>query len=220
VLAQAEYLDRFEAALRTAGKLGDRLRQRRAHNGASRELAGLLASRLYVLDRALEGLGDEAPADVFVRIRPIARGEPEEGDAFAEQLASMYVAWGEKRGMRVRRLETDQGGEHVLTVSGLGAGTILAPEAGIHVLEVAGDEQHERAVERVAVAVELAPWLPGPAGDRSLTAHAESPLADLSAPTQVVRRYRAEPSPLVRDGARRYRTGRLDRVLGGDFDVF
>jgi ATP-dependent Clp protease ATP-binding subunit ClpC len=28
------------------------------------------------------------------------------------------------------------------------------------------------------------------------------------------------PSPLVRDTARGWRTGRLDRVLAGDFDLF
>jgi ATP-dependent Clp protease ATP-binding subunit ClpC len=36
----------------------------------------------------------------------------------------------------------------------------------------------------------------------------------------VVRRYRPEPAPLVRDAVRGYRTGRLDRVLDGDFDLF
>jgi ATP-dependent Clp protease ATP-binding subunit ClpC len=34
-----------------------------------------------------------------------------------------------------------------------------------------------------------------------------------------VRRYREWPSPLVRDGVRGWRTGRLDHVLGGDFDL-
>ena len=47
-----------------------------------------------------------------------------------------------------------------------------------------------------------------------LGAHAEAPT-----PTRIVRRYRRTPSPLVRDGVRGYRTGRLDRVLAGDFDV-
>jgi hypothetical protein len=35
----------------------------------------------------------------------------------------------------------------------------------------------------------------------------------------IVRRYREEPSPLVRDAVRRWRTGRIDRVFAGDFDV-
>lgn len=36
----------------------------------------------------------------------------------------------------------------------------------------------------------------------------------------VARRYREQSSPLVRDGARGWRTGRIDRVVGGDFDFF
>jgi ATP-dependent Clp protease ATP-binding subunit ClpC len=37
-------------------------------------------------------------------------------------------------------------------------------------------------------------------------------------PNTVVRRYREQP-PLVRDAAGGWRTGRLDVVLGGDFDL-
>ena len=37
---------------------------------------------------------------------------------------------------------------------------------------------------------------------------------------RIVRRYQREPTPLVRDGVRKYRTGRLDRVLAGGFDLF
>ena len=36
---------------------------------------------------------------------------------------------------------------------------------------------------------------------------------------EVVRRYRENPSPLVRDVRRGWRTGRLDLVLAGDFDL-
>ena len=46
----------------------------------------------------------------------------------------------------------------------------------------------------------------------------------LAAPTGVesvaiVRRYRERPSPLVRDAVKGWRTGKLDRVLLGDFDL-
>ncbi len=36
---------------------------------------------------------------------------------------------------------------------------------------------------------------------------------------QITRRYREVPSPLVRDSSRGWRSGRLDRVLDGDFDL-
>jgi ATP-dependent Clp protease ATP-binding subunit ClpC len=35
-----------------------------------------------------------------------------------------------------------------------------------------------------------------------------------------VRRYREHPAPLVRDAVRGWRTGRAERVFGGDFDLF
>jgi len=35
----------------------------------------------------------------------------------------------------------------------------------------------------------------------------------------IVRRYREHPSPLVRDGVRHWRTGKIERVFGGDFDL-
>jgi hypothetical protein len=34
-----------------------------------------------------------------------------------------------------------------------------------------------------------------------------------------VRRYRGEPAPLVRSGDGSWRTGKLDAVLRGDFDL-
>ena len=37
--------------------------------------------------------------------------------------------------------------------------------------------------------------------------------------TAIVRRYRRDPSPLVRDAVRGWRTGRIDLVLGGQFDL-
>jgi hypothetical protein len=38
-------------------------------------------------------------------------------------------------------------------------------------------------------------------------------------PSSVVRRYRGEPSPLVRDMTAGWRSGRFDAVLRGDFDL-
>ena len=103
--------------------------------------------------------------------------------------------------MRFERLDPE---EHLYAVSGLGAGTILAPEAGLHVLEIPEQREGSRA-ERVHAIVQVA----------SRQSELRAP-----APTNVVRRYRAEPTPLVRDAVRGYRTGRFDRVLAGDFDLF
>ena len=44
-------------------------------------------------------------------------------------------------------------------------------------------------------------------------------LAAMPATTNIVRRYREGPSAMVRDMANGWRSGRLDAVLGGDFDL-
>jgi ATP-dependent Clp protease ATP-binding subunit ClpC len=112
--------------------------------------------------------------------------------------------------------------EALLHVGGLGCGVILPPEAGLHVLEVPDARGREgRSVERVTVGVQLAACEPA---DRTapdaLLHQGRDALADAAVPAQVVRRYRSEPSSLVRDAVRGYRTGRLDSVLAGDFDLF
>jgi ATP-dependent Clp protease ATP-binding subunit ClpC len=215
VLAEVEYLDRFEAALRTAAKLAERLEHRNGRGGAS--VTALLASRLYVLECALAGLDAGAPADVFVRVRPAADSGGEAAELIA-LLEEMYARWAERRGMRLERVGSDGRHDVVLSVSGLGAGHILSAEAGLHVLE---DASGPDGGTRIAAAVEVAPS--EPAADRStgaVRAGAEAAFASTPLPTQVVRRYRRHPSPLVRDSVRGYRTGRIDRVLDGDFDLF
>jgi hypothetical protein len=73
----------------------------------------------------------------------------------------------------------------------------------LHVFELPAGH---RSFDRVSVVVSVAPHGNG-----------ASPPADGAEPA-VVRRYRHSPSPLVRD-ASGTRTGRIDRVLGGDFDL-
>ncbi len=213
VLAEAEYLDRFETASETAARLGERLG--RAAPGGRDRLVRLLAQRLYVLDASLHGIAAGATPDVFVHLRAVGGAE---AVGFADELARMYEGWAERCGMRLDRLAGDVGsGEHVLAVSGLGASVILSDETGLHVLELADEG---RGPEPRGVFVVIAPWEPGLPGDRATrVARARQALAAATASERVVRRYRREPSPLVRDAVRGYRTGRLDRVLAGDFDV-
>ncbi len=72
-LARAEYLDRLEAALKTAERLGERLARTGGRNGeGTTDLVRLLANRLHVLDSAVAGLHADAPEQVFLRIRPAA----------------------------------------------------------------------------------------------------------------------------------------------------
>ena len=216
VLAEAEYLDRLEAAYATAAKLGERLARHanRARNGTG-ELAGLLALRLHVLEAAVAGLEEEPGGDLFLELRPAGS---EDARAWVETLAEMYKAWARRRGMRFERLDPD---EHLYAVSGLGAGVLLAGEAGLHVLEVPEEGREDGRAERLHALVHVA-TAPAARIDEHETPMARARRALQRAPRgeTVVRRYRAEPTPLVRDAVRGYRTGRFDRVLAGDFDLF
>ena len=210
LLAEAEYLERMQVATHTAERLGMRLQRSTKDDGrANPRLVGLLAGRLYVLDRALAGVANGSSIEVVVSLRPsgVARGDDGVGDEFAAVLTEMYVAWADRRGMSADLLDAADGRRR-LAISGLGCGEILGPEAGLHVLEHVGEAADGgQVVDRDQVQVVVSGHGPG------------APEAT-EASNVVVRRYRPGKSPLVRDSVRGYRTGRLDLVLGGDFDLF
>ena len=77
-----------------------------------------------------------------------------------------------------------------------------------------------RALDRATVRVRIAARIPGVQGEGiALDEVASEAIADAPAVNVVVRRYRTGTSPLVRDSVRGYRTGHLDRVLRGGFDL-
>jgi ATP-dependent Clp protease ATP-binding subunit ClpC len=103
----------------------------------------------------------------------------------------------------------------------LQCGEILSLEAGLHVLELV-DETRDGSpvVDRDQVQVSVARRAPSPERSSVETLRdARAALADVPR-SAIVRRYRPGRSSLVRDAIRGYRTGRLDRVLAGDFDLY
>ena len=224
VLGLAEYMDRVEAGLDTAGSLLGRLRGRRER--VPEDLVGRLAQQLYLLDAACRVLAEGEPRDAFLEVRACteAGADAETSARFARQVAGMYRRWAEKRRMRFDVLaerETEADYRLLAAVSGYGAHRILRPDAGQHVLETPQDEKSSFNRARALVRVAPQPDEPAGRGPDALLRQAEHALAAAgdAAPQTIVRRYREEPSPLVRDSARGWRTGRLERVLGGDFDL-
>ncbi len=205
LLARIEYLDRLIAATRTAGRLGDRLhRSEDGRRKSAPDLIQLLASRLHVLDHACSELERGDPSDAVLSVSATDTGAAVA--EFAQRLGQMYSSWADHRGMRLDPVSKQNGLR--FNVSGLAAYAILAAEHGLHVLET---PVREGDFVRIAVRVNVAPvpvYQPAP------PAPSESPPS-----TEIVRRYRLEPSPLVRD-RHGWRTGRADRVLAGDFDLF
>jgi ATP-dependent Clp protease ATP-binding subunit ClpC len=226
VLGLAEYMDRIEVGLDTAGSLLGRL-----HGGTRadadrfpRDLVRRLAQQLYLVGEAVEGIAAATPRDAFVRVRAAADpgAEPGSADAFAARIARMYVRWAEQRRMQLQVLEERAAGDvayaMVLAISGFAAYRILAPESGQHILE-APAQQKAFTRARAFVDVVAQPDQP-PAGSVTLLKQATDALNAVPQDRSVVvRRYREEPSPLVRDSVRGWRTGRLDAVLDGDFDL-
>ena len=229
VLGTAEYLDRIEAGLDTAGSLLARLRGDRKR--LPTDLVARLAQQLYLLDSACRGLAEGAPRDAFLAVS--ASREPgtdrARSDDFARALTRMYRRWAERRRMRFDLVEEHDGEgangagaeeyRAVAAVSGYAAFYLLRAETGLHVFETPQDEKSFNRA-RATVRVVAQPDEPAGRGAQALAEQAARALAsDKAAPTAVVRRYRKEPSPLVRDSARGWRTGHLERVLDGDFDL-
>jgi ATP-dependent Clp protease ATP-binding subunit ClpC len=155
------------------------------------ELVRRAAQRVILLDAALGALAAGEPADASLRVE----GDPE----FAPRLVAMYAAWARERGMRLEGAEqpaTNRRHRWQATVTGFGALRTLLPESGLHVLEV---PDGRGGFDRRRVRVTVSP--------------------DGASGNQIVRRYRERPTPLVRDSVRNWRTGRLDAVLAGAFDL-
>ena len=217
-LARFALLDRVKAAAETANALRRRLEKyNRSLPRYSAELSGRLALQLHLIREGIRDALDNAPVELVLAIEPVFDGA---GDrhatlAWCDRLRSMYRGWAGKRRMQIAEAPGSGTDKNVpiLTVSGFGAHRVLSPEAGLHVFEPS-EGAAGRVTARVCVAVVPLGELPA-AKERKLIVTA---LDAAPRPNAVVRRYRERP-PLVRDATGKWRTGRLDLVLGGEFDV-
>nr|WP_254696128.1 PCRF domain-containing protein [Lysobacter enzymogenes] len=210
-LDRIERRDRIESALDTAL----RLQQRLGRDGGNARFVQSLAQLLFLLGLAVDALRGERPQDALVEIDLSESAQPRQGQdlrAWWRQVLDMYLAWAQRRNMRVQVLREDrERGSAWLAVSGFGAFELLQHEAGLHVYEDKADDQ----TQRLSVLVQVAPDLPG----RARQAQGAPASAGGESERRIARRYRQSPAPLVRDGVRGWRSGRLDRVLAGEFDA-
>lgn len=230
VLGDIEYMDRIETGLDTAGSLLRRLigPDGQERTAFSQMLVQRLAQRLYLLQLACRAYAESLPRDAYLKIEIISKSKraADATGGYALQLRDMYLKWAKARRMRSSELRFDRGDtaagnpfQCILAVSGFGAFLILSPENGLHVFEA---PKSEKAFERytVRVTVIAQPDAP-PLDSETLLSQAEKSLREGSAASlDIVRYYRKAPSALVRDTKRRWRTGRLDLVLDGNFDLF
>jgi ATP-dependent Clp protease ATP-binding subunit ClpC len=217
-LARFALMDRVKTAAETASGLRQRLlRRTQSPHPYSSELSARLALQLRLVAEGIKDAIDDAPIELALVVEPVfdGAGERQATLAWCHRLAAMYRGWANKRRMAVTELQSAQrdSGSPVLVISGFGAYRTLAPEAGLHVFEL-----NEGGMGRVTVRVRLAAV---PLGDIPAAKERKTILKALDEAERtstVVRRYREEP-PLVRDGVGKWRTGRLDLVLGGEFDL-
>jgi ATP-dependent Clp protease ATP-binding subunit ClpC len=227
VFGTIEQMDRIEAATRSAAQLFDKLRGNRSagRTRIASDHAGRLALRLFLLEGAVADMKAARPLDAFVMVEAVSSGDVRSATttAFFMRLGGMYRSWAERRGMRIDTVVDETDGRQprlVLAVSGFAALSLLQPEDGLHVFEEPLGEG--RGFERAQVRVRVVPQPDTPPADGTGGLRAQALAAFESQPTagaQIVRRYRERPSPLVRDSARGWRTGRIDRVFAGDFDL-
>ena len=181
---------------------------------------GRLALQLYLLKEGIRDVFETAPIEVALKVEPALErpGEREATRAWSARLLDMYRAWAGNRHMQLAEIASAGSADlPLLLISGFGAHRLLEQEAGLHVLERTDDDRGRsgRATARVRLAVAPLGDLPADKLRRALL----EALEHGARPHAVVRRYRSDPSPLVRNMNGAWRSGRLDAVLGGDFDL-
>jgi ATP-dependent Clp protease ATP-binding subunit ClpC len=218
-LAQLALMDRVAAAAGTADALRGRLA--RGAGGSpghySRELIARLALSVHLVKEGLKDVLEGAAVEVALVVEPAFESDGKATAAWCQQLRDMYRAWSDRRHMQISEMPAGPAGEApLLLISGFGAHRVLARECGLHVLELAdGHAGASRATARVRLAVTPLGDVP----DAKLASTLAKAFAEAPLPSAVVRRDRGEPAPLVRSGDGSWRSGRLDAVLRGDFDL-
>ena len=229
VLGEVEYRERVENGLSAAASLVERITTvDRASSPYPRKLVGQAAERLFLIEQACRSLEARAPWEAFLLIesKHDPAHEMQGADALVDRLGTMYRRWGQRRKMRVQVLEDRPRGPGrsrslLLAVTGYAASTTLAAEAGLHVWEEP-DPRSPKASLQQRAQVRVEPWPDDTSEDPRalLTAAREVMAVPLAGAPAVVRIYRERPDPLVKGRRSGWRSGRLDRVLDGDFDLF
>jgi ATP-dependent Clp protease ATP-binding subunit ClpC len=218
-LSQLALIDRVRSALETAHALKGRLDRGAERGKSSRELISRLALQLHLVGEGMRDIEDGAAVEVVLAVEPAfdRPGEAAASVAWCKRLTDMYRGWAGKRRMQISEVPRGAGetAQTLILVSGFGAQRALLREAGLHVLDPDDERSGARATARVRLA--SAPLEEMPKHRLKPLLHAA--LAAAGPSSSVVRRYRNGVSPMVRDLATGWRSGKVDAVLGGDFDL-
>jgi ATP-dependent Clp protease ATP-binding subunit ClpC len=231
VFGLIEQMDRIKAGVAASQRFFERLigPSPAGRTSFAADQLGRLALRLLTLKIAVRDIEEARPTDAFLMIEATATPELPLSSlqSSVEKLSDMYQAWGERRGIKLERLlnESDpHTSRMVFAVHGLAAHTLLKDESGLHVFEEPLNQATGFSRRHILIRVAPQPEIPPPRGQAGLRQQALDILnaegKSAAAAPVIVRRYRERPSPLVRDAIRGWRTGRIERVYAGDFDLF
>jgi ATP-dependent Clp protease ATP-binding subunit ClpC len=178
-----------------------------------RELISRLALQVHLVQEGIKDVFEDAAVEIALAVEPVlGSGDNPATSVWCRQLLGMYRDWSDNRHMQVSEVQ-GAGELPILLIAGFGVQRVLARECGLHVLELSDGAGRVTARVRLAAA---------PLGDvpaAKLPRAVADALDEAPRPSAVVRRYRGEPSPLVRSADGSWRTGKLDAVLRGDFDL-
>jgi ATP-dependent Clp protease ATP-binding subunit ClpC len=208
VLEEAEYIDRIESAVAAARQTLHRLSSNPPSPAPLRALVSKMALRVHLLERAWPDVAEGKRSAAWIALRPLD-GTPKSA-ALATALAGMIGQWAETRGMHVEELKI-AGWSRAWAIEGFAALRILEEEGGLHLGEEGGLGETAR--------VEIATATQAPEPASMLPANAIAAALEAARSGEIVRRYQERPTPLVRDRRKGFRTGRLDLVLAGHFDL-
>jgi len=160
----------------------------------------------------------DAPVEVVLAVQPVldqARNA-EVSVRWCERLMDMYRKWAARRGMHVSEVASPESRVSVFVISGFGAARLLGGEAGLHVLDYEDSDDAGRTVARVLVRPTPFTLPESPSAQWPVLS---ALLAKGPAPAAIVRRYRVDSSPIIRDLKQGWRTGRTELVFEGHFDL-
>ena len=215
ILDRIELIDRLDSAASVLGRLSERLQQ----HPENTKLVRSIAKRLYVLREGFADLDLKRPTQAYIGVRLVTTDTGLAGaNEFLQRLTDMYRYWARERGMRLREIDaTSSRYDALFAISGFGSYGILQPESGLHVFEI---PKGRNRFDRIRARVEVAGVPVSATEEQTNRATKATTVLDKSAgKVEIVRRYRQDPSPLARDSVRGWRTGKLNTVFGGNFDV-
>ncbi|MEL7002195.1 MAG: AAA family ATPase [Bacteroidota bacterium] len=213
-LDEVEFIDRVESAFETASNLYNRLndpgKERLSYDA---KLVKRIGERIWLIRLAIEAYSEGLSQDAFLMVQ-YNEHNVEKG----EKVYDMYKNWARSRGMKIDQvLETTEAGERsrFYSVVGFGAYSILEAETGYHVFE---EHDEETKPKKSKVKVVVLPMLLEDYRDKTF----KSPLKRFQENNSQknIRRYIFNKSPLVKDLKNNWQTGKVERVLKGDFDLF